>query len=104
MASPFFNYNRAQLIELALQHRLPSIWESSIYVRDGGLASYGPSFADMYRRSVGYVARLLKGAKPGDLPIEQPVAFELVLNRKTADQLGLAIPPALLARADEVIE
>jgi len=103
MASAFLNYNRARLIELAAYHRLPSIWESSTYVRDGGLASYGPSFADMYRRSAGYVARLLKGAKPADLPIEQPTAFELFLNRKTADQLGIAIPLALMARA-EVVE
>jgi putative ABC transport system substrate-binding protein len=104
MASPFFNYYRAVLIELANRHRLPSIWESSNYVRGGGLASYGPSFPDMYRRSAGYVARLLKGAKPANLPIEQPTAFELVLNRKTADQLGLTIPPTLLARAEEVLE
>lgn len=104
MASPFFNFNRARLIELARRYRLPSIWEASIYVRQGGLASYGPSFADMYRRSAGYVARLLKGAAPGDLPVEQPTVFELFLNRNTAADLGIALSPALLARADEVIE
>jgi putative ABC transport system substrate-binding protein len=104
MASPFFNYNRTRLIELATRHRLPSVWEASNYVRDGGLLSYGPSFADMYRRSAGYVARLLKGAKPADLPIEQPTLFEFVVNRKTAASLGIVIPWTVLSRADELIE
>ena len=104
MASAFFNFNRSRLIELALRDRLPSIWEASTYARDGGLLSYGPNFADMYRRSAGYVARLLKGAKPADLPVEQPTLFELCVNQKTAKALGITIPPSILARADEVIE
>jgi putative tryptophan/tyrosine transport system substrate-binding protein len=104
MASPFFNANRARLIELALRHRLPSIWEAAKFVRDGGLLSYGPSFPDMYRRSARYVAQILKGAIPGDLPVEQPTLFEMFVNQKTAKALGLAFPPSLLARADEVIE
>ena len=104
LASPFFNFNRKRLIELASQYRLPSIWEASAYVRDGGLLSYGPSFADMYRRSAGYVAKILNGAKVADLPVEQPVRFELVLNLRTARLLGITIPPTIIARADEVIE
>ena len=104
MASPLLNFQRKHLIELAAQHRLPSIWEGSAYVRDGGLLSYGPSFPDMYRRSAGYVAKILKGQRPSDLPVEQPVKFELAVNLKTARTLGLAIPQALLLRADEVIE
>ena len=104
MASPFFNFHRKQLIALAFEHRLPSIWEGGAYVRDGGLLAYGPSFPDMYRRSAGYVAKILKGAKPSDLPVEQPTRFELAVNTKTAQALGLPIPPTLLARADEVIE
>jgi ABC-type uncharacterized transport system substrate-binding protein len=103
-ASPFFNFNRKHLIELAAQYRLPSIWEASAYVRDGGFLSYGPSFADMYRRSAGYVARILNGAKVADLPVEQPVRFELAVNLKTARLLGITIPPTLISRADEVIE
>jgi putative tryptophan/tyrosine transport system substrate-binding protein len=104
MASPLLNFQRKHLIELTAQHRLPSIWEASAYVRDGGLLSYGPSFPDMYRRSAGYVAKILKGQRPSDLPVEQPVKFELAVNLKTARTLGLAIPQALLLRADEVIE
>jgi len=92
------------LIELAGRHRLPSIWEGTAYVRDGGLLSYGPSFPDMYRRSAGYVAKIINGAKAADLPVEQPIRFELGVNLKTAKGLGLEIPPTLLARADEVIE
>jgi len=103
-ASPFFNFHRRRLIELAARHRLPSIWESVTYVRDGGLLSYGPSFADMYRRSAGYVAKILNGAKPADLPVEQPVRFELGANLKTARELGVTLPPTLIARADEVVE
>ncbi|WMT73333.1 ABC transporter substrate-binding protein [Bradyrhizobium sp. Ash2021] len=103
-ASPFFNFQRVRLIELATRHRLPSIWESDGYVRDGGLLSYGPNFPDMYRRSAGYVAKILKGAKPSGLPVEQPVRFELTVNLKTARELGIILPPTLLARADEVIE
>jgi putative ABC transport system substrate-binding protein len=103
-ASPFFNFNRRRLIELTVRHRLPSIWEAGAYVRDGGLLSYGPSFADMYRRSAGYVAKILNGAKPADLPVEQPIRFELSVNLKTARELGITLPPTLLARADEVIE
>jgi putative tryptophan/tyrosine transport system substrate-binding protein len=98
------NFHRKRLIELAAHHRLPSIWEGAAYVRDGGLLSYGPSFPDMYRRSAGYVAKILNGAKPAELPIEQPVRFELAVNLKIAKAFGLTVPPSLLGRADEVIE
>jgi len=104
MASPFLNRHRKPLIALVAQNRLPSIWEAGIYVRDGGLLSYGPSFADMYRRSAGYVAKILAGAKPEDLPIQLPVKFELVVNLQTAKALGRDIPATLLARADEIVE
>jgi putative ABC transport system substrate-binding protein len=80
MASPLLNFHRKRLIELAAHYRLPSIWESTVFVRDGGLLSYGPSFPDMYRRSVAYIAKILRGAKPGDLPVEQPIKFELAVN------------------------
>ncbi len=104
MASPIFNFQRKKLIALAMQYRLASIWETSAYVRDGGLLSYGPSFPDMYRRSVGYVAKILAGQKPADLPVQQPVKFELAVNQQTAKALSLTIPQAVLLRADEVIE
>jgi putative ABC transport system substrate-binding protein len=104
MASPLLNFHHKRLVELAAQYQLPSIWEASAYVRDGGLLSYGPNFADMYRRSLGYVAKILEGRRPADLPVEQPTKFELAVNVKTAKALGLAIPQSLLLRADEVIE
>lgn len=104
MASPFFNFNRKRLIALASQYVLPSIWEGGAFVDDGGLLAYGPSFPDMYRRSAGYVAKILRGAKASDLPIEQPVRFELAVNIKTAKSLGITVPPTLLARADEIVE
>jgi putative ABC transport system substrate-binding protein len=104
MASPFLYRYRQPLIELAAQHHLPSIWEADIYVRDGGLISYGPNFADMCRRSAGYVAKIIRGAKPEDLPIQLPIKFELVVNSRTAKMLGLTLSPLLLARADELIE
>jgi putative ABC transport system substrate-binding protein len=104
MASPFFNFERDRIIGLANGHRLPSIWEVDTFTRAGGLMSYGPSFADMYRRSAGFVAKILKGANPGDLPVEQPTRFEMVINMRTARQLGLAFSQSFLARADEVIE
>jgi putative ABC transport system substrate-binding protein len=89
---------------LAVKHRLPGIYEDRQYVDAGGLMPYGPNFPDLFRCSASYVDRILKGAKPGDLPIEQPTKFELVINLKTAKALGLTIPPSLLVRADEVIE
>jgi putative ABC transport system substrate-binding protein len=104
MASPFFNFNRKRLTEFAAKSRLPSIWESTAYVQDGGLLAYGPNFGDMYRRSTLYVAKILNGASAADLPVEQPTRFELAINLKTAKDLGVVIPPTLLARADEVIE
>lgn len=104
MASSFLNFRHKRLIELAARYRLPSIWESSGYVRDGGLLSYGPNFPDMYRQATVYVAKILRGAKASDLPIEQPVKFELAVNLKTARAFDLTIPATLLARADEVVE
>jgi putative ABC transport system substrate-binding protein len=104
LPSPFFNANRRLLIDLAARYRLPAMYEFRESVHDGGLMSYGVSLPDMYRRAASYVDRILKGAKPGDLPIEQPSKFDLVINLKTAKALGLTIPPSVMTRADQVIE
>ena len=104
LPSPMFFATRRQLAELATRHRLPAVYEVKEYVDEGGLVSYGPSFSEMYRRAATYVDKILKGATPGDLPMEQPARFEMALNLKTAKALGLTIPPSLLARADQVIE
>ena len=93
-----------QVTALAAKHRLPAMYLSRYFVTRGGLISYGPDFADLYFRAGGYVDKILKGAKPSDLPVEQPTKFELVINMKTAKTLGLTVPPAVIARADEVIE
>jgi len=104
LPSPIFNAHRKRLVELAAQYHLPAAYELKEYVEAGGLLSYGPNTADMYRRAASYVDRILKGAKPGDLPIERAATFELAINVKTAKALGLAIPQSLLARADHLIE
>ena len=103
MLSPILFSNRTKLLELVLRSRLPAIYHQSQYVEDGGLMSYSASFTDMDRRGATYVDKILKGAKPPDLPVEQPTKFELVINLKTAKQIGLTIPPNVLARADKVI-
>ena len=104
VTDPMFIPYRARLADLAAKNRLPSIFTQRADVEAGGLMSYGPDFPDMYRRAATYVDKILKGAKPADLPVEQPTKFELVINLKTAKALGLTIPPSLLARADEVIQ
>jgi ABC-type uncharacterized transport system substrate-binding protein len=96
--------NRALIISLAAQHRLPAVYTFPFYVTEGGLASYGIEPVDLYRRAAPYVDRILRGAKPSDLPVQAPVKFELFVNLKTAKALGITISPILLARADEVIE
>lgn len=99
-----FNARRAEIIRLAAKDRIPSIYGFRVYVDEGGLMSYGPNFRDLFRRSAGYVDRILKGAKPGDLPIEQPTKFELAVSLKTARELGITIPGPILDRADEIIQ
>jgi putative ABC transport system substrate-binding protein len=100
----FFHNQRNQLALLAARHSVPASYTLREQVVAGGLSSYGTSLVGLYRQPAGYVARVLAGAKPADLPIEQPIKFELVIKLKTAKALGLAVPPAFLARADEVIE
>src|SRR5262249_54549127 len=104
LPSPFFNAHRGLLVKLAESFRLPAMYEFREYVQEGGLMSYGVDISDMYRRAARYVDRILRGAKAGDLPIERPTRFELVINLKTAKALKLSIPPSVLARADHVVE
>jgi len=101
---PMFSMHRDRLAALALDSRLPSMFFGRLHVEAGGLVSYAPNFAPLFRRAATYVDKILKGAKPADLPIEQPTILELVINLKTAKSLGLTIPPSLLLRADQVIE
>ncbi len=103
LTSSLSYFRRATLLELASKARLPTIYWARHFADEGGLMSYGPNFGDLWRRSAGYVDKILKGAKPGDLPIEQPTKFELVVNLKTAKALGITIPESILLRADEVI-
>ena len=104
VAEALFVEHRARLAALEARYRLPSMHGLRPNVEAGGLMSYGPSIADIWRRAASFVDKILKGAKPADLPVEQPTKYELVINLKTAKALGLTISPSLLARADEVIE
>ena len=104
LPSPIMLTNQTQILELAAKNRVPAIYPYGAFAEGGGLMAYSPNRTDMYRRSAMFVDRILKGAKPADLPIEQPTKFELVINTKTARALGLTIPPSLLLRADQVVE
>ena len=103
-ASPLADVDRDRFTKLAAEHKLPAVYYERAFATAGGLVSYGPDFVDQFRRSAEYVDRILKGEKPADLPVQAPTKYELVINLKTAKALGLAVSPALLARADEVIE
>jgi putative ABC transport system substrate-binding protein len=103
LASPFFNSHRVQIVDLAVKSRLPAIYDRREFVDDGGLMSYGTNFADLSRRAATYVDKILKGRTPADLPVEQPMKFEFVVNLKAAKQIGLTVPPNVLVRADKVI-
>ncbi len=102
--SPMITLNSRRIVELALKHRLPGMYPTKQFAEEGGLMAYGPLIADLYRRAATYVDKILKGAKPGELPVEQPTKFELVINLQTAKQIGVTIPPRVLARADKVIK
>jgi putative tryptophan/tyrosine transport system substrate-binding protein len=104
LADPFIEVRRAPIILLAARYNVPAVYGNSAWVRDGGLLSYAPDPADLFRRAAPYVDRILRGAKPADLPVQLPVKFEMAFNAKTAKALGLTVPPSILLRADEVIE
>ena len=104
LGDPLILDQRGRIVAFAAKNRLPAIYEHRVYADAGGLVAYGPDFRELYRRAASYVDRILRGAKPADLPVEQPTKFELVINLKTAKALGLTIPPSLLLRADQVIE
>ena len=103
LQSPVVNSQRTRLIELAVKNRLPTTYPTPEFPKDGGLMSYSVNFNDLYRRAATYVDKILKGAKPADLPVEQPKKFEFIINLKAAKQIGLTIPPNVLVRADRVI-
>jgi putative tryptophan/tyrosine transport system substrate-binding protein len=102
--NPLFVTHRARLVDAVAGSRLPAIYAHRIYVEAGGLMSYGPNTLDLWRRAAAYVDKILKGAKPGDLPVEQPTTFELVINNRTAKAIGLRISPSLVSRADQIVE
>ena len=103
-AGPLTSVHRNLITTLAARHKLPAVYSTRFYATEGGLVSYGADFADQYRRAASYVDRILKGEKPADLPVQAPTKYALVINLKTAKALGLTVPPAVLARADEVVE
>jgi putative ABC transport system substrate-binding protein len=104
LADRLFLHNRTRIMDFAAEERLPGVHAYRELVEAGGLMSYGPSYAGMHRRAATYVDKILKGAKPADLPVERPTKFELVINLKAAEALGLTIPPSIILRADEVLE
>jgi putative ABC transport system substrate-binding protein len=104
LTSPFATSQRTQIADLAVKNRLPAIYDRAEFVEDGGLMTYSVSSTDLFRRAAIYVDKILKGAKPADLPVEQPIKFEFIINLKAAKQIGLTIPPNVLARADKVIK
>ena len=98
------NTQQRQILDFAAKNRLPAMYPTSEFVEAGGLMSYAPSYTDLFRRAADYVDKILKGAKPADIPVEQPTKFEFVVNLKSAKQIGVTIPPSVLARADRVIK
>jgi putative ABC transport system substrate-binding protein len=104
MPGGFTNVHRAPIILASARHNVPAVYPVSFFTRDGGLLSYGPDPVDGWRRAATYVDRILRGAKPGDLPVQFPTKYEMAVNLKTAKALGLAVPPSIMLRADEVIE
>ena len=104
MIDPFTNIHRKEIVDFTNNIRLPGIYDDRRFVEAGGLMSYGPNVADVWRHSATFVDKILKGAKPADLPVEQPIKFELFINLKTANQIGVTIPPSVLFQADKVIK
>jgi ABC-type uncharacterized transport system substrate-binding protein len=102
--TPLFVTHRARLVDAVAGSRLPTIHPARIYVEAGGLVSYGPILADVWKGAAAYVDKIFKGTKPGDLPVEQPTTFELVINKRTAKALGLTIPALFVSRADQILE
>ena len=103
-ASALAIVHRDLIVALAARHKLPAVYNNRIFATDGGLISYGPDFIDQYRRAATYVDRIIRGELPADLPVQAPTKYELVINQKTARELGLTVSPSVLSRADEVIE